>query len=331
MYSIIETYNGVETIIGNVKSNDEFISFIKDGLKEQTYTFHSGTDIKVENVLNNTTFQYGKYAIHNNNVISYLEKVKGVSAGYLYNSEKPEIKLLYTWRIINNEVLFNSKPKKITIKDSVENTDNGIGEFDLNMDKIQNLNLNSINHNNKILIMGARNTGKSWVIRDILNDFDDQFRFNSLIISPSDHIDLFYWNNFNSCIETSFNVNLINQYIDSPNNCAIILDDCLNSRMLKQNQNQELLEKLLQSNKLVIITCQVPLVDIMSFKFDYHILSNNSFCPNKNKLYELLNIESLNIEKFKECLDKLTLDYGCMAICNNEEKLSNKIKYFKAA
>jgi len=327
MYSIIETYNNVETIIGNVKTNDDFIGFVKNGLHTEIYEFK--TDIKIENILTDLSLAYGKYLIHNENIMTYLEKIKGVNAGYLYNSEKPELKISYNWRLIKNETLID---KLYTIEEPVsiiDKTSETIINEDFDSNNIQKLNVYDIKYNDKISIIGMSNSGKSWIIRNILKNFNANFISNSLIISPTEDTKSFYINDFNSRISNIFNAELINEYIESKNSCAIILDDCLNSQSFEQNK--ELLNKLLNSNKLVIITYQFPFLGLMDFKFNYHILLRYSFYNNQNKLYKIINTDSLSMSTFSECFNKLTSDeYGCMVVHNDETKISNKIKYFKA-
>ncbi len=325
MYSIIENYNNTETIIGNVKSIDDFVAFVKNGLHTETYIFNS--DSTIETILNGRTFGYNKYVIHNENVITYFEKVKGVNPGYLYNSDKPELKILYTWRLVKNET-FND-----THDNYVENinkkNDTTINSEELDVNTVKTLNVNEIKYNDKISIIGMRNSGKSWIIRNILQNFNEQFIKNSLIISPTEQFTPFYISNFNSQMEYTFNAEIINNFIENKNHGAIILDDCLNSQFFEQNT--DLLTKLLNSDKLVIITYQFPFLNLSTFNFDYYFLLKYSFYSNQNKLYKLINTKSLSLQSFKECFAKLTDNYGCMVSCNNEIKLSNKIKYFKIA
>ncbi len=97
MYSIVE--NGI-IIIDSVDSIDNFIEFIENKLHNEIYIFKN--NISIETILNDKTFEYNKYLIHNENTITYLEKIKRDDSEYIHIFNNSEIKILNTWNLVKN-------------------------------------------------------------------------------------------------------------------------------------------------------------------------------------------------------------------------------------
>ncbi len=106
MYSIIENDNITETLIDTtVDSIDEFIAFVKDTLQNENYVFSN--NVPIETILNDNKFGYDKYVVHNENTITYLEKIKRDNSEFIYILNNSEIKIIYTWRLVNNIIKYN--------------------------------------------------------------------------------------------------------------------------------------------------------------------------------------------------------------------------------
>jgi hypothetical protein len=303
MHSIIENYNNEETIIGNVKNIDSFVKFVKDGLKSEEYIFK--TNITNESILTDLTLVPGKYLIHTEKLMTYLEKKDEINQGYVYNTHMNKIHVLYTWKLIPNN----------TYK-----SNNNITKKNAEIDDSQSFGVGDIKNDSKIIIVGKRGCGKSLLIKSILQNFEDEFIEHSLVINPHEGVSPFYGNYFNTKIECSLNEETINEYIESEYKCAIIIADYIVMQLSLTN-------KLLNSNKLVIITYQIPYPNIKECNFTF--LFNDDTHYNQKKMYNFLCNESTKFPEFLEQYKKITSQCGCMVVCNDEK--NDKFKYYKSS
>ena len=139
-------------------------------------------------------------------------------------------------------------------------------------------------------MIAKRGCGKTSLIKDILQRYDQEFINNSLIISPKEKINPFYKKYFsNAEIIYDLNFNKIETYLDNKKPGAIILDDCLLSHQdLKNEIYANLMFNGRHYKKMVITTIQYPLPIPPQFRcnFDYVFMFNDDNVSNKKRLYD---------------------------------------------
>jgi len=314
MYSIIENYNyDTERIIATVSTSDDFLTFVKNKLQNLDYTFVDNTS--ADDILKNKSFVHGAYLIRNNNTISYIEKTKVIDSGYVYNTYKDTIISIHTWKLVPHKIFNKKKPVLV--------------DREIDIAKIKKLDMNDIGPTTNITIVAKRGCGKSLLVKNILEKFDADFIKNSLIISPTEKLNPFYGKYFDSKIEYAIDINIINSYIENENSGAVILDDCIS--ISAPDYFYDTLNKLLSSNKLVIIVAQYPFYELTKINTDYYFLFKEDFFTNQKKLYNMVGGQFPYFSLFKEYLSKLTVDYGCMVINTTiaSTNMFDQMKYYR--
>ncbi len=140
-------------------------------------------------------------------------------------------------------------------------------------------------------MIGKRGVGKTTLINDILQRYDDEFISNSLIISPKDKIVPFYKEFFPSAeVIYQNDYDKIKTYMDNKKPGAIVFDDCLSSKgdWMKDGIYRHLMLNGRFYKKMVITAIQFPLgipPDLRS-NFDYIFMFSEDFFSNKKRLYD---------------------------------------------
>lgn len=187
----------------------------------------------------------------------------------------------------------------------------------------------------KILLCAKRGSGKSWIILNIVHNFNitDEFLKNTLIISPTECDNPFFSEYLPKVkIIYKYDSEIIEEYYNKKNGC-IILDDCMASKgcLIKNS----IVEKILCSNKKpIIMSMQFPLglSPEMRNNFNYvFLLEENNVC-NLKRLYDhYVNIFPY-FNSFVQVFRQVTSDYGAMVIVNHSicKNFLDKIFHFKA-
>jgi hypothetical protein len=191
--------------------------------------------------------------------------------------------------------------------------------------------LDLLEKNSTIVIIGHQNSGKSFLIKDIvLHNKDIPLH---IACSQAEHIYSFYHdfiNNkfiYNYC-EPSLIDNLFKRYelVQNDKRSMLILDRTLSSRGLWAKDETYL--KLFNNNKsietMIIITfifsLQVPR-EIMN-TYDYVFLFNDQFIGNIKRMYEHYATDIFTtFDEFREIFDKYTKNqYECLVLCLKTKK-----------
>ncbi|QKF93472.1 VV A32-like packaging ATPase [Fadolivirus algeromassiliense] len=224
--------------------------------------------------------------------------------------------------------------------------------------EFKKLDLNNMLDNSKICLVGKRGSGKSWIIRDILNKINtnDQFLENTLIISKTEKMNPFYKKHFpNAKVICEYNSEAISDYlfdqevrIDEskkrldqtgiyiPSDGCVILDDCIGSKGSWMNDKSllELFYNARHYNTTFIITMQFPLgiKPELRLQFDYVFLLSEDFYSNQKRLYDHYAGMFPTFETFRDTFLQLTEDYNAMVIsnCSGCVSLTDKLFYYKA-
>jgi AAA+ ATPase superfamily predicted ATPase len=191
--------------------------------------------------------------------------------------------------------------------------------------------LDLLEKNSTIVIIGLRNTGKSYLIKDIVSHNKDIPLH--IACEQADRNYSFYddfINNkfiYNYC-ESSLIDNLFKRYelVKNDKRSMLILDRTLNSRGLWTKDETFL--KLFNNNKsietMLIMTFTFSLSvprEIMN-TYDYVFLFNENFTANIKRMYEHYATDIFaSFDEFREIFDKYTKNnYECLVLCLKTKK-----------
>lgn len=210
---------------------------------------------------------------------------------------------------------------------------------------IQKFNINSLSKNSICNIIGKKNSGKTTLVKSILNYHNDIK--NGIVISPTEKTSIpKEYTNFCSNLNTYYAIeqNIIDELLIKQeqlkeniidNNSYIVLDECLTSKEQIYNcaSTRELLFNSKQYNLMVLLTMQFPLCIIPELcnNFDYIFLAAEDIISNKQILYNNYCNIFPNYETFNIIFTELTRDNGFMVIKNNCNNLplTEKIFWYK--
>lgn len=219
---------------------------------------------------------------------------------------------------------------------------------------INEFDLNSMVENPAIIMVAKRGSGKSWVVRAVLNHFSKTVPFG-IIICPTDKMNGFY-SSFvpDSYIYYEFKTEVIEKVLGRQQDIIekgkirkamgkktnpkmfIVMDDCLSSKgeWAKDPKIHELLFNGRHYQIMYILTMQFPLgiKPELRTNFDYIFLLADDNINNLKRLYDHYAGVFPNFEAFRQVFSQLTSDFGSMVIVNRECKsnLFEKIYYYKA-
>lgn len=205
-----------------------------------------------------------------------------------------------------------------------------------------------------IILLGKRNTGKSFLLRDILYYHRDVPI--GTVISPTEEANKFYSNMVPGLfIHNEYTSELLNNVVKRQKmvtkkinkdimmygkssldpRAFLILDDCLYDGCWKKDKNIRYLFLNGRHVKLLLfITMQYVLgvpPDLRT-NVDYiFILRENNF-GNRKRIYDNYASVFPTFEMFSDCLSQLTDGYGCMVIDNTSRsnKLEDNVFWYQA-
>ena len=173
-----------------------------------------------------------------------------------------------------------------------------------------------------ICIIGRRGTGISSIVKDILNNYSDNFISNSLIISPTEKLNKNYIKYLKAKVIYECDTEIIDGYLKNKADGAIVFDKC-DMRPL----NHEFILKLLSSNKPIIIAISfgTRFDQNIRNKFDYVFFMEEKTYTNQKYLYDNYGTIIPTFNMFERILLQLTDNYGSMVISN----ITNTIHQYK--
>ena len=195
--------------------------------------------------------------------------------------------------------------------------------------------MSKIKKNSCILIIGKRSTGKSFLVRDIINN-KKNVNFD-LIISPFEkHIDFYSKIVPGKIIHKTLTLHLLEKFLNKQRNhykikniknTGLIFNNCFYDRKLYTCNNiREIFLNKRSLGIMIISTFQhvfnIPHVHILTT--NYIFIFRQNIIRNKKKLYEHYGSMFSTFNEFCSILDKYTNDYNCLVIDNTSK--SNNIK-----
>lgn len=223
----------------------------------------------------------------------------------------------------------------------------------IQMTCIKKFDVDSIQDNSSIVMIAKRNSGKSFLVRDLVYKLDIPVL---LVIAPTEKLNGYY----KSFVPEQFihyeykteilsrlfkrQENLINKNrereregkkaLDS--RVLLIMDDCLASRAAwaKDKNILELLQNGRHYNITYVLTLQFSLgiQPELRSNFDFIFLLSDDFGTNQKRLYDHYAGMFSSFDTFKEVFVNVTDNYGCMVI-NSQKKSKNineKVFWYRA-
>jgi hypothetical protein len=205
-----------------------------------------------------------------------------------------------------------------------------------------------------IVLIGRRDTGKSFLVRDLL--FYQQDIPVGTVISGTEAGNSFYSEHIPKLfIHDEYNSSIIENILKRQKTCMkqvmkemqtykksnidprtfVILDDCL----YDSSWTKDKLMRLLFMNGrhwkiLLIITMQYPLgiPPNLRTNIDYVFILREPYINNRKKIYENYAGMFPTFESFCQVMDQCTENYECLVINNNSKsnKLTEQIFWYKA-
>lgn len=204
-----------------------------------------------------------------------------------------------------------------------------------------------------IIMIAKRGSGKSWIVRAILEHFRDIPA--GIIISPTDRMSCFYGKFFpDTYIYYEFRSDAIERILNRQreiidkekrklaegkkidSRAFIIMDDCLSQKgtWVRDQTVQELLFNGRHYKIMYILTMQFPLgiTPELRSNFDYVFLLADDYISNMKRIYDHYAGMFPTFDSFRQVFSQLTSDHGSMVIVNRgvTPTLFDKIFYYKA-
>lgn len=214
--------------------------------------------------------------------------------------------------------------------------------------KVNRFNLSEMAKDSVIVMLGKRNTGKSFLVKDLL--YHLQAIPFGLVVSGSEHVNQFYTDFIPKILIMSEyderklselferQIKIIKKYgKDDPRTRAfVILDDCLyDSGSWKKSKNiKTIFMNGRHYNIFFVLTMQYPLGigPELRTNIDYTFILRENNIKNRHRIYENFAGMFDNFNAFSKTMDGLTEDFGCMVIKNNSRsnRLSEQVFFYKA-
>lgn len=216
-------------------------------------------------------------------------------------------------------------------------------------------NMSTLKDNSAICLIAKRNSGKSWLVKDILYHKRDIPVV--IIISPTEKLGGFY-NTFipNSFIYNEYKSSILNKIFkrqeviikknkenekknkkQTDPRILIVMDDCLASKNLwsKDHNIYELLCNGRHYYITFILTMQYSLgiQPELRNNFDFIFLLAEDFANNQKRLYEHWTGIFETFDTFRKVFIQMTTDFGCMVL-NSQIKnhdITEKVFWYKAS
>jgi hypothetical protein len=200
-----------------------------------------------------------------------------------------------------------------------------------------------------IVLIGRRDTGKSFLVRDLL--YNHQDIPVGTVISGTEAGNGFYSDIVPKLfIHDTFDVSLITkslarqetminlQKTTKPNldpRAFIILDDCLcDNKWTKETAIRTVFMNGRHWKLLLIITMQYPLgmPPILRTNIDYVFILREPYISNRKKIYEHYAGMFPNFDSFSQVMNQCTENYECLVIDNNSKHndLCKQVFWYRA-
>tara|TARA_X000000950_G_C13841242_1_gene630344 strand:- start:482 stop:1306 length:825 start_codon:yes stop_codon:yes gene_type:complete len=221
--------------------------------------------------------------------------------------------------------------------------------------KLQKFDMSKIEDDKVIVLIGKRETGKSFLVKDLLYYHQDMPA--GTVISGTEGANSFYSKLMPSCfIHGEYTESIISNYLNRQKKITkawkqqmdatgdsntdprgfLILDDCLyDPSWVKSKDVRSLFMNGRHYKSMFIITMQYALgiPPNLRTNIDYVFLLRENIVRNRKQLYEQYAGMFPSFEIFCQVMDQCTENYECLVIHNNAKsnKLQDQVFWYKAS
>lgn len=205
-----------------------------------------------------------------------------------------------------------------------------------------------------IVIIGKKDTGKSFLVRDLLHNTQDCFP-RGCVISGTEIANEFFQNMVPSkYIYDRYDKDIIERVIQNQAKLKekrnmtggrsstvdprafLILDDCLyDASWIKEESTRFIFMNGRHIDVTTMITMQYPLgiTPNLRTNVDFVFILRENITSNRRRIYENYAGMFPTFEMFCTFMDQCTENYECLVICNNvpSNKLEDQVFWYKAA
>ena len=221
--------------------------------------------------------------------------------------------------------------------------------------QLQKFDMRQITDDKVVVLIGKRDTGKSFLVRDLLYHHQDVPI--GTVISGTEGANAFYSHIFPSLfIHGEYNPSIISNYMKRQKlvvnemnkenqqsgggsnidpRSIIILDDCLYDNTWTKDKNvRSLFMNGRHYKTMFIITMQYALgiPPNLRTNVDYVFLLREPYVSNRKRLYEHYAGMFPTFDVFCQVMDQCTEDYECLVVNNNAKsnKITDMVFWYKA-
>jgi hypothetical protein len=215
--------------------------------------------------------------------------------------------------------------------------------------QLKKFNMSSISDNSVVVLIGKRNTGKSYLVKDLL--FYQQDIPVGSVISPTEQANKFYSNIIPPIFihdeySEPITCNLLKRqkklkklensgHKDLDVRTFLILDDCLYDKSWQKDPNiRNIFMNGRHYNILFLLTMQFALgiPPNLRTNIDYVFILRENIVSNRKRIYDHYAGMFPTFEMFCSTMDQCTENYECLVIANNAKsnKINEQVFWYKA-
>lgn len=209
--------------------------------------------------------------------------------------------------------------------------------------------MKKLKYDSVVVLLGKRNTGKSFLTKDILYHHRDIPL--GTIISPTEAANQFFTPLVPKFfIHDSYSASLVQRVVERQKKAVdtwqkdksvdprgfLVFDDCMYDDNWKKDKNVKLIFTNGRHYKMLfLITMQFPLgiPPILRSNVDFVFILRENFISNRKRIYEHWAGMFSNFNQFCNVMDQCTENYECLVIDNTTKsnKLEDVVYWYKAA
>lgn len=214
--------------------------------------------------------------------------------------------------------------------------------------ELSKFNMSSIKDGKVVVFIGKRETGKSFLVRDLL--YHHQDIPVGTVISGTEGANSFYASMMPSIfIHNAFSDKIVHNYIkrqkkvvratkdgrDVDPRAFLILDDCLYDPSWTKNTDIRALfmnGRHFKSTFIITMQYALGIPPNLRTNIDYIFLLRENIKANRKRLYEQYAGMFRDLDTFNQVMDQCTENYECLVINNNAKsnKLEDQVFWYKA-
>mgnify|MGYP003388709002 CR=1 FL=1 len=217
--------------------------------------------------------------------------------------------------------------------------------------QLKKFEMSSIGDDSVVVLIGKRNTGKSYLTKDLL--YNNRDIPVGTVISPTEQANKFYSDMIppifihdeytppvvsniikrQKKLKSVMNSNSENNDLD--NRTFLILDDCLYDNTWQKDKNiRNIFMNGRHYNILFILTMQFALgiPPNLRTNIDYVFILRENIVSNRKRIYDHYAGMFPTFDMFCSTMDQCTENYECLVICNNAKsnKIEDQVFWYKA-